>query len=105
MGELPLQQVQHLLIAGRVQGVGFRWFVRERARRRGLSGWVQNRPDGTVEVMVAGSTEVLDDFLAELARGPEGAVVEHVQRLAESDTFRADEPLPHPFQIVKQRPA
>jgi len=101
MGAPPTQQVHHLLVVGRVQGVGFRWFTRERARRRGLSGWVQNRPDGSVEVLVSGIGPVLADFLSELARGPTGAVVEAVQMLVAPDILQSDEPLPYPFQIVK----
>ncbi|MBC8085775.1 MAG: acylphosphatase [Phycisphaerae bacterium] len=101
----PDQQVRHLLIVGRVQGVGFRWFSRERARRRGLSGWVQNRSDGSVEIMVAGSSEVLDNFVEELLRGPDGATVDRVQALGEPHDFRPEHPLPYPFQIIKQQPS
>lgn len=104
MTESPLQQVRHLLIAGRVQGVGFRWFTRERARRRGLCGWVQNCTDGSVEVMVAGSEDVLADFLADLARGPEGSDVRNVQELSAARSFETDAALPFPFQILKQPP-
>lgn len=73
----------HVSIAGRVQGVGFRWFARESARRLGLSGWVRNCPDGTVEVAADGSDEALSRFREELARGPEAAVVSEVGDLSE----------------------
>jgi acylphosphatase len=102
MPDLPLQQVKHLLIAGRVQGVGFRWFSRERARRRGLRGWVKNRADGSVEIRVEGSEHVLADFIAELHRGPEGSIVESVREIGPPDTLGEDSPLPYPFQILKQ---
>ena len=102
MPDSPRQQVKHLLIVGRVQGVGFRWFSRERARRRGLKGWVRNRADGAVEIRVEGSEHVLADFIAELHRGPEGSIVESVQEIASPDTFRDDDPLPYPFHILKQ---
>jgi acylphosphatase len=66
----------HILIAGRVQGVGFRWFARVAARRLELSGWVRNRQDGTVEVAAAGRQDKLDQFRRQLSRGPDAASVE-----------------------------
>ena len=57
----------HILIAGRVQGVGFRWFARVAARRLELSGWVRNRQDGTVEVAAAGRQDKLDQFRRQIA--------------------------------------
>ena len=71
----------HVRVMGVVQGVGFRWFVRERARRLGLSGWVRNLPDGTVEVAAAGDAEQLALLRAELQRGPNGAVVDQLEEL------------------------
>ena len=87
----------HLEIAGRVQGVGFRWFVKERARRFGIAGWVKNRPDGTVEVAGAGDREALDAFAAAVKRGPDGAHVEGVRELEEiaADSLNGD------FSIVR----
>jgi len=64
-----------LLVRGRVQGVGFRWFVRVQARRLNLSGWVANRPDGTVELAAAGDQEKLDELKRRVKRGPDGAQV------------------------------
>lgn len=60
---------------GRVQGVGFRWFVRREAQELGLAGRVRNLPDGTVEVEVAGDPERLDAFRGRLRQGPPGARV------------------------------
>jgi acylphosphatase len=71
----------HLEIAGLVQGVGFRWFVKERARRLSITGWVRNRPDGTVEVAGSGDRQSLDAFASALKRGPDGARVEQVREL------------------------
>ena len=71
----------HLLIVGRVQGVGFRWFVRVAARQLDLSGWVRNRDDGTVEVAAAGPQEKLDQLRKHLSRGPSAAEVTEVQDL------------------------
>ena len=67
-----------LNIRGHVQGVGFRWFVWRRALGHGLSGWVRNRPDGSVEVQAEGPQERLVTFVARVRRGPEGARVDSV---------------------------
>ena len=71
----------HLLISGRVQGVGFRWFVRVVGRQLGLSGWVRNREDGTVEVAAAGPQSKLDELRKQVARGPSSADVSEVEEL------------------------
>ena len=62
-------------MAGRVQGVGFRWFVREQARTLGVSGWVRNEPDGTVRLVAEGAPAALDALEARLREGPPAAVV------------------------------
>jgi acylphosphatase len=71
----------HLEVHGRVQGVGFRWYVVETARELGLSGWVKNRPDGKVEIAAAGSREALDKLDAAVRSGPRGARIEEVRVL------------------------
>jgi len=61
---------RRIVISGRVQGVGYRdWMVRE-AQRLGLRGWVRNRPDGTVEALVAGEEDAIQALLAACRRGP-----------------------------------
>jgi acylphosphatase len=65
-------------IRGRVQGVGFRWFVVRHAKRLGLAGWVANAPDGSVGVVAEGSQVALDELLGLLREGPAGASVEAV---------------------------
>jgi acylphosphatase len=60
----------HAIVEGHVQGVGFRAFVLDRALELGLTGWVRNRWDGTVEVMAEGSKSELEKLLAALRRGP-----------------------------------
>lgn len=87
----------HVRITGVVQGVGFRWFVRERARRLGLAGWVRNLPDGSVEVAAAGAPQPLQLLRAELQRGPEGAAVEELQDV----NVPLVEPLSSPFGIIR----
>ncbi|MFQ5669904.1 MAG: acylphosphatase [Acidobacteriota bacterium] len=67
------------LIKGRVQGVGFRWFVRATASDLGLAGAVCNLPDGGVEVIARGSEDVLDRLEEYLNQGPPGAHVVQVQ--------------------------
>jgi acylphosphatase len=71
--------VRHYIVRGRVQGVGFRWFVHREAGARGLKGWVRNTDAGEVEVMVAGNMEKLDELRAELERGSRGSRVDSVQ--------------------------
>ncbi len=66
-------------VSGRVQGVGYRYFVYDHARVLGLTGWVRNLQDGRVEVVAEGSTEALEALLSELQRGPGGSRVKDVQ--------------------------
>ena len=69
------------LVAGRVQGVGFRWFVQREARSLHLVGWASNLPDGRVEVCAAGSPAALATLALALARGPGLAAVCSVEKL------------------------
>ena len=64
---------------GRVQGVGFRFFVSERAGAEGLAGWARNRPDGAVEIEVEGDRAAVDRFERLVRQGPAGARVESVE--------------------------
>jgi len=59
-----------LVISGRVQGVGYRDWMISQARRRGVHGWVRNRPDGTVEALVHGEAEAIADLLRICRHGP-----------------------------------
>ncbi len=68
----------HLVVHGRVQGVGFRHFVTREARALGLAGTVRNRPDGSVEVEAEGGPGALAEFAAAVRRGPLGSRVEQV---------------------------
>ena len=89
--------VLHFLIQGRVQGVGFRWFVQREANELELRGWVRNTEDGEVEVVAAGHPEDLAEFRASLKRGPRGSrvdrVIEHTLEDKEAralDSFRIE---------------
>ena len=86
----------HVRIAGRVQGVGFRWFVREEARRLGLSGRVTNLDDGRVEVAASGAQASLDRLLSALRVGPPGCRVDTVDVLGPVGGS-----LPYPFAIQR----
>ena len=66
------------LVYGRVQGVGFRWWVRNQAARLNLQGWVANETSGSVHVVAEGDSTALDQLAAELRDGPSGATVERV---------------------------
>jgi acylphosphatase len=89
--------VLHFLIQGRVQGVGFRWFVHREASELDLRGWVRNTEDGDVEVVASGDPRDLAELRASLKRGPRGSRVDRVleHTLAESEAeelsaFRID---------------
>ena len=86
----------HLLATGRVQGVGFRWFVRETARRLDLAGWVLNRADGSVEVAAEGSAAQIAALRSAVREGPPGARVDAVEDLADNG-----EALKRPFGVQR----
>jgi acylphosphatase len=79
--------VLHFLIQGRVQGVGFRWYVHREASELDLRGWVRNTEDGEVEVVAAGEAADLAELRASLRRGPRGSRVDRLieHELAESE--------------------
>ena len=77
----PVMHHLHLVIEGRVQGVGFRYFVLRQAQALGVAGRAWNRADGAVEIEAEGSQESLAEFLDALRLGPSGA---RVQRIAPS---------------------
>jgi acylphosphatase len=72
------QICRHLRIHGRVQGVWFRGAMAQEARRLGVTGWVRNRRDGTVEAVVQGNREAIDAMIAWAKKGPESAIVDRV---------------------------
>ena len=89
--------IVHIEIAGHVQGVGFRPFVRDHAKRLGIAGWVRNLASGNVECTAAGTQSVIEDFVALLREGPPGATVKQLIRL----TPPTNPELPLPFTILK----
>ena len=73
---------RRFVVRGRVQGVGFRYFVLSRARLLGLHGWVRNLPDGSVEARAWGDEAGLESLRVHLAEGPGHARVEGVEATA-----------------------
>lgn len=88
---------RHLVVHGRVQGVGYRWSMVQQARPLGLRGWVRNRLDGTVEALVEGAPAAVQALVDWAHRGPEGA---RVTRVEQADAAPPDD-LPAGFE---QRP-
>ena len=73
-----MRVARRFLVSGHVQGVGFRFFAQDAARRDGLAGHVTNHPDGSVEAVVEGEAEAVDRFERALRRGPSRSRVERV---------------------------
>jgi acylphosphatase len=74
-----MRVARRFVVSGRVQGVGFRYFALDAARREGLHGYVTNQDDGTVEAVAEGEAESVDRFERALRRGPSKARVEAVR--------------------------
>lgn len=91
--------VRRYRVEGEVQGVGFRWHVREQARALGLAGWVRNEPDGAVVLVASGEAAALDSLERGLKVGPQHATVRDVVR-RELTSFDATG-LPTPFLIER----
>ncbi|MFA9440402.1 acylphosphatase [Uliginosibacterium sp. sgz301328] len=70
---------RHLVIRGRVQGVGFRWTMQRQAEALGVDGWVRNKRDGTVESLVCGPQQAVAAMIDWAMHGPAGAKVEEVE--------------------------
>jgi acylphosphatase len=85
----PDQRIE-ATVRGRVQGVGFRYFVVLRARELGLAGWVANDADGSVRCLAEGPAPALDRLEAALRAGPTGAIVESVDVVRMAATGRYD---------------
>jgi acylphosphatase len=70
---------RRFVVRGRVQGVGFRWFVEREARTLGISGWVRNNSDGSVQVFAMGTRDQLSGLRSRLQQGPRAARVDSVE--------------------------
>ena len=71
--------IRHVMVGGRVQGVGYRYFVEHAARSHDLEGWVRNRRDGSVEAVFAGAEQAVAAMIAACRRGPSSARVDAVR--------------------------
>src|SRR5207244_4053370 len=78
----PAMIARLYIVRGRVQGVGYRWFVDHEARQLGLAGWVRNNMDGSVEVLAMGSAEQHAAMRGKLQQGPRASRVDHVEESA-----------------------
>ena len=83
----PIAEARRFLVRGRVQGVGFRWFVEYEANMLRIAGWVRNNPDGTVEILAQGTREQLAGLHSRLREGPRAARVDHVE-VSEADPVK-----------------
>ena len=72
-------EARRFLVRGRVQGVGYRWFVEREAHILGISGWVRNNADSSVEVLAMGTRDQLTKLKSHLQRGPRAARVDNVE--------------------------
>jgi acylphosphatase len=88
------ERVVRVVARGRVQGVGFRWHVREAARLAGIRGWVRNCADGSVELLAAGSHSGVDRVVEAVRHGPPAARVYRVDVHPSGD-----EPVPDTFTV------
>ncbi len=85
--------IRHVTIRGRVQGVGYRYWVEQQARSLGLEGWVRNRRDGSVEALFSGAAGIVSDMVALSRRGPSSARVDAIQEEpANSDELNSRRP-------------
>jgi acylphosphatase len=106
---MTTRSVRRYDVVGRVQGVGFRWFVREHARALDLSGWARNEADGTVVVMASGSIEQHEQLAFHLRQGPPGSAVRSVHiRIVTDDGAATDasgaalaDASTYPFVVVR----
>jgi acylphosphatase len=85
---------RRLVIHGRVQGVGFRYSMYAQALRLGITGWVRNRVNGTVEATVAGAPDAVEQIVAWSKHGPRGALVTDMQIESVKGSFDSFEQLP-----------
>jgi acylphosphatase len=88
-----MRVIRHMVVHGRVQGIGYRAFVEHEALKRGIEGWVRNRRDGSVEAVLAGDADAVAAIIEACRRGPMGARVDTLdQRAGAEDDFKLRAP-------------
>jgi acylphosphatase len=80
-------KTRQIRVSGRVQGVGFRYALRDEAQRLGLAGWVRNRADGSVEALLQGGAQAVEALVRWARRGPRAARVETLAETAPEPQF------------------
>ena len=93
--------IRHIVVRGRVQGVGYRAFVEHEALKRGIEGWVRNRRDGTVEAVFAGEAARVHDMIEACRQGPSGA---HVEALDQREASGGEFALRRPGEVFSLLP-
>lgn len=94
--------IRHVMIRGRVQGVGYRAWIEHKALAHGLEGWVRNRRDGMVEALFAGTDEAVTAMVEACRRGPRGAQVEAIE---ERDASAKEVALRRPGELFSVLPS
>jgi len=77
---MTMKQARHIRIHGKVQGVGYRFYATRVARRLGLKGWIQNLRDGSVEALIEGEPEAIDEWIDDVREGPRYAEVTKIDQ-------------------------
>lgn len=75
-----MKEIRHIRIHGKVQGVGYRFYATRVARRLGLKGWIQNLRDGSVEALVEGEPDAIDEWIDDVREGPRYAEVTRIDQ-------------------------
>jgi len=83
-----MNQSLHILVTGRVQGVGFRYFTQQTAESLGLTGWVRNLPGGEVEITAQGDEKEVKRFISRIKLGPPASLVEKIHSQKKSEATR-----------------
>ena len=74
---MKIEKSLSISITGKVQGVGFRYFVRQQASDQKLTGWVKNNMDGSVEILATGPADKLEAFISQIKKGPQGSRIDN----------------------------
>lgn len=79
-----MKELRAIKVHGKVQGVGYRFYATRVARRLGLKGWIRNLRDGTVDAIVEGESDAIDEWIEEIREGPRYAEVTKIEQESKS---------------------